>query len=313
MMNRGIKILTALIVLLILTMVWGCKTQKAQATSNEQLKFKIGESGAFTFDTGILKGEIRNEGKSNGLIPVTYIPEDRNISAGEGFYNHYRVFTKGIRYGYGARRWPSTAKLLDDGNVEVNWPVTEDRPFELVALYKWVSPNTLDVITAVNAKEHLEDFEVFLASYYEKSFIDSRVWGIDPRGGDEVGFVSADEELGTWLAFPRDDESEKIISDGRWQLGKSPLEWSMMPDYDKPIAIRRDPNSGTTVISLTKERDCFGIFTPYGTEKHYSNYLSLFGYDIDKGTSAKATSRIVVLSNPSDGKIMAIADDFFNN
>ncbi len=191
------------------------------------------------------------------------------------------------------------------------WEATSERPFELGSTYSWVTPNTIDLVTVVRAEAKLKAFEVFLASYYQPPFIDSRVWATrDPRGGDQEGFVSADEELGVWLAFPRDKQGADIIDDGRWDLAPHPLAWTMMPYYALPLAIRRDPVSGLTVIVMAQRDDCFGVFTPYGEEKHYSNYLSFFGHDIEAGESARAHSRLVVLPNPTETEIRTIADEY---
>lgn len=275
------------------------------------LQFVGGEDGSFTFNTGVLKGVLRLEGKSIGLVPVTYTADGSEIAGGEGLFNHYRVFTRGKRYGYGARCWPSTAILHKDGSVEVCWEATPERPFELRGTYSWVNPNTVDLVTVVCAEAKLEAFELFLASYYQSPFIDSQVWAThDPRVGDKEGFVSADEELGVWLAFPRDERGAAVIGDGRWGLEPHPLDWTTMPNYALPLAIRRDPGSGLTVIVMAQRDDCFGVFTPYGQEKHYSNYLSFFGHDIEAGESASARSRLVVLPNPTEAEILQVADTF---
>jgi hypothetical protein len=236
------------------------------------------------------------------------------ISTGEGLFNHYRVFTQGRRYGYGARRWPSTAELHADGSVAVLWAATPERPFELRATYRWVSPNTIDLITTVRAETNLAVFEVFLASYYSSAFIDSQVWSSrDPRGGSQAAFVSAERELGEWLAFPRDLPATEVITDGRWALEPHPLAWTLLPHYEQPLAIRRDPGSGITVIVMTRRDECFGVFTPYGEESHISNYLSLFGRDITPDESASAHSRLVVLHNPTAQEILRVADAFLEN
>ena len=65
------------------------------------LQFVQGQAGSFTFDTGVLKGVLRQEGQSIGLVPVTYTVGGTGITTGEGLLNHYRVFTRGKRYGYG--------------------------------------------------------------------------------------------------------------------------------------------------------------------------------------------------------------------
>jgi hypothetical protein len=277
----------------------------------DKLRFSQGENGSFYFNTGVVKGVLRLGGKSTGLFPVTYIPDSLAISAGEGLFNHYRVFTYGKRYGYGARRWPSTAELLSDGSVEVIWQATPDRPFELRAIYQLVTPNSIDLVTIVKSNTRLEAFEVFLASYFDTGFTDSQVYAkTDTTGVQKMGFVSADRELGDWLAFPRDAEAEKVIGDGRWELEPHPIKWTMMPDLGIPIAFRRDTHSGLTVIMMAKRGDCFGIFTPYGEEKHYSSYLSLFGYDIEEGETASTHTRMVILKNSTEEEILEIANIF---
>jgi hypothetical protein len=244
-------------------------------------------------------------------VPVIYTADGSAITTGEGLFNHYRVFTHGKRYGYGARRWPSAAELHTDGSVEVLWPAVPDRPFDLRATYSWTAPNAVDLVTVVHAETKLEAFEVFLASYFGPVFTDSRVWASrDPRGGLKAGFVSADRELGEWLAFPRDERAAEVIGDGRWALEPHPLEWTLMPNFARPLATRRDPRSGIVVIVMTQRDDCFGVFTPYGEEKHISNYMSLFGRDIEAGEIASARSRLVVLSDPTEAEILEIADAF---
>jgi hypothetical protein len=64
------------------------------------------------------------------------------------------------------------------------------------------------------------------------------------------------------------------------------------------------------VIVMAQRDDCFGVFTPYGEEKHYSNYLSFFGHDIEAGESALAHSRLVVLRDPTEAEIRTIADEY---
>ncbi len=287
------------------------KTTFQKHTVQQELRFIAGDSGAYHFDTGVLKGTLRQSGKSTGITPITY--NGNNLAMGEGLYNHYRVFTKGKRYGYGARRWPSTAKLHTNGDVEVVWAKTSERPFELRVNYHWVSSNTLDVTTTVHAHKNLKMFEVFLASYFDHTFNESQVWTSQDAAGVHIpGFFSAKRTFGEWLAFPRNEAAITIINDGRWDLEPHPLAWTIMPEYDKPIALRRDLKTGITAVLMSKPEDCFGVFTPYNEDKHFSNYFSLFGHDIASGQTANAHSRLIVLSEPTDQDILNLANAFFN-
>lgn len=302
--------------LIILFFILALQVNKEETTagtqlSNTSLEFIQKEDGSFSFDTGILRGILRKNGKSTGIVPLNYINDSTSISKGEGLFNHYRVFTKGTRYGYGARRWPSTAKLNSDGGVSVFWAQTPERPFELQGIYSIIAPNVIDLVTIVHAKQNLHDFEVFLASYFNPNFNDSKVLSYQNPGQEEEPiFISAEKELGEWLGFPRDEQALKVISDGRWTLEPHPIDWTIMQYYALPLAIRQDRTTGLTIVVITKQEDCFGIFTPYNDEKHYSQYLSLFGYDIKRGKTAQAHSRLVFLKNPTNEEILQIAKDF---
>ncbi len=303
-------------ILISILVIGSFKTNAIGQESKQSLRFKpSNDLGAFEFNTGILKGVLRQSGKSTGLVPVTLVSDSSTIAVGEGLFNHYRVFTRGKRFGYGARRWPSTANLENNGDVTVIWPVTDERPFELRGTYHWVSKNTLDLKTTIHAKETLADFEVFLAAYYDPAFIDSRIYSsIDSLGQRTKGFARANKKFGEWQAFARDSLSKNIIDDGRWNLEPHPLEWTFISYYDQPLAIRRNPQTGTAVVIMAKRKDCFGVFTPFNEEKHISNYLSLFGSTIVADSSATALTRLVVLSNsPDDAEILEIAKAFLSD
>ena len=55
---------------------------------------------------------------------------------------------------------------------------------------------------------------------------------------------------------------------------------------------------------------CFGIYTPYGEERHYSNYFSFFGQDLAAGETASARARLVVATEPGEADILAMAEAF---
>jgi hypothetical protein len=82
------------------------------ATGQEKspkLAFVANDKGEYTFDTGVLRGTLRQGGKSLGLAPVIHIPTGARLDRSMGILSFYRVFTTGKRYGAGAWDWPSTA------------------------------------------------------------------------------------------------------------------------------------------------------------------------------------------------------------
>lgn len=260
------------------------------------LRFQAGSGGEFAFDTGVLRGKLREGGKSRGLTQVVHVPSDTSMSGTYGLFSHYRVFTTNQRYGGGAWDWPSEAKVREDGAVEVHWPAAEGRPFDMWAVYRWTAPETLDLETRVKAHAGLPGFESFLASYFTAPFTSSRV-------SAKTGLLAAEQGEGVWQMFPRDEAALALIRDGRWKIPPNPVDWVLRPMLAEPLALRRDAKSGVTAVLMAPERDCFAVATPHQTEGHYSLYLSLFGRTLQAGETASARARLVVMASPGETEI----------
>jgi hypothetical protein len=260
--------------------------------------------GEFTFDTGTLQGQLRAGGKSLGLTAVTHLPSGRRLDRSNGLLSHYRVFTRGVRYGGGAWDWPSEARRRDDGTVEVRWPAANSRPFELSALYRWHRPDTVVVETRVRAREALEGFESFLASYFDPAFTNAGVLVAPEPGSDRPRWVGAKPAAGDWQMFPRDDNAVALIRDGRWKLPPNPVEWAIQPRFAFPIGLRSSPTDGLSAILLAPSQDCFALATPHETEGHYSMYLALFGRDLKPGETARARVFLVLASVRTDAVVL---------
>jgi alpha-L-fucosidase len=267
-----------------------------QADAPNSLAFRPGTNGSFTFDTGELRGVLREEGRSFGLQSVIHIPTGRRLDAGNGLFGHYRTFTTGKRYGDGAWNWPSTARLTEGGAVEVLWPVTEDRPFELRAVYRWAKPTVLDLETTVTAKQNLSKFESFLASYFDGGFSNAMAAVVGKSDQKETPqYLSAVQADALWHMFPRDDAAVSVIQDGRWQLLPHPVDWTIRPRLQRPVAIRCDKVSNLAALVMGTRDECFAVAMPHETEGHYSLYLSQFGRDLKAGETACAQARLVIL------------------
>ena len=130
------------------------------------LAFLANDRGEYTFDTGVLRGTLRQEGRPRGLSSVMHVPTGTRLDRSLGICSHYRVFTTNHRYGTAAWDWPGTSKRLADGAVQTTWPEAADRPFEMTAVYRWKDPQTLDVETTVTARKDLLKFESFLAHQF---------------------------------------------------------------------------------------------------------------------------------------------------
>jgi hypothetical protein len=293
------------VIILGITAVMQVPINTPSFAADSQLKFAGGGTNEFVFDTGVLSGKLRADGRSKGLTSVRHVPSGRTFDRGMGLFGHYRVFSANKRYGTAAWDWPSEAKLLSDGSVEVRWPSVEERPFELRAIYRWAAPNTLDVETSVHARTNLAKFESFLASYFAEGFSNSLAYVANlPDKPGSPGFLAASQSFGTWLTFPREDAVWTTVRDGRWTFPPSPVDWVKMPRLARPLGVRRDPATGLTAVLMSPPEDCFAISTPFQTEGHYSMYLSLFGRDLKEGETAFARARLVIAEDLSDAEVL---------
>jgi len=268
------------------------------------LRFHSAEGGAFHFDTGVLKGTLRAEGRSIGLLPVTHLPTGAVMARSMGLFGIYRVFSDGRRYGNGMWNVPSGATPASDGAVTVRWPPAEDRPFRMQAVYRWAGPASLDIDISVRPEQDLHGFEAFLAAYLGEQFTSSAALA---KGGR---LLAADRENGAWQMFPRGPEAVSLIRDGRWKIPPNPVDWVIRPEFEQPIAVRRDPASGLAAVIMAPAQDCFAIATPRQEDSHYSLYLSLFGRDVKKGETARARARLVVLTAPGEKDVRKLYREY---
>lgn len=288
--------------------------ERAQKTPLLPLAFRPGTNGEFHFDTGLLRGKLRTGGKSQGLSSVVHVPSGIVLDRSMGLFSHYRVFTTHQRYGHGAWDWPSTAKLRDDGAVEVQWSPGDDRPFAMSAVYRWRDAGALDLETSVTAAQTLPNFEVFLASYLNEGFTNSLVFShSDPARGGQAGFVSAVRSSGDWQMFPRNQAVVPVITDGRWSIEPNPVTWRIQPRFGEALGVRRDTRRGLTAVVMAPPADCFAVATPYETEGHYSLYLSLFGREVKAGETVRARARLVIATGLSNERITGLYETYLKN
>ncbi len=258
----------------------------------------------FTFDTGVLRGTFRGGGQSKGLIPAFDCATGAALTKSLGLFSHYRLLADQTRYGKAGWFWDSEAKLQSDGTVEVRWKPEETYPFDLMAIYRWSAPNTLDLTTRLTARKELRKMEVFLASYFD-GFPNTLVYA-----GNPPSFISATKEAGKWQMFPRDDDAVKMIQDGRWKHPPNPVEWGIRPKLALPLAIRRDEERKLAAVVMARRQDCFAVACPQDEEGHRSIYLSLFGRDLKTGESVEAKSRLIIGRGITDAQALKLYQSF---
>jgi hypothetical protein len=271
------------------------------ATLNaEDLRF-IPKDNAFSFDTGAFRGTLQTKGYPKAIQPITECSTGTQLAGKIGLLTHYRLFSENQRYLPDAYNWGCVAKALPDGSVEITWTPDEQHPFALKAVYTWAASNILDVATTVTAQCDLKKFESFLGSYFN-GFPIAYGYGTD-------GFVQITKKEGDWVCFPRDEASDKLLRDGRWEKPPHPVNFKRIAYYGEPLVMRKDPASGLTAIIMSVRNDCFATLMPYGEDGHRSLYLSLFGRDLKRGESMTAQARLVI-GRFSDPEVLTLYQDY---
>lgn len=269
------------------------------------------DGGGFEFNTGVLRGKIARGGQAVGLTEVMHVPTGARLDSSMGLLSHYRVFTRGRRYGAGAWEWPCKTRQLTDRSVEITWEPDVDRPFEMHARYDLRSPTEIDLQTTVLPFRKLEAFEVFIASYFSGAFTNSMVV---VRDGEESGGTAvlkrAVQEAGLWQMYARDKTVYAVITDGRWKLPPHPVDWMLYPVLAKPIGVRRAESLGLTIALLGTPDTCFAVAMPHETEVHYSVYLSQWGCDLEPGKPVTATTRLKLIEGDIRTGIAAAYNEF---
>jgi len=283
---------------MIAPVLWICGVASFLAATSESadrpILLKETETpGEYHLDTGELKGTLRASGLSFGFAPLHHVSTETELTSIMGLLNYYRVFTVKHRYGESMRALPSAATMESENTIRVHWPADTGRPFALTGIYHIVSVNTIDLITIVEAKDELPNFDVFIASYLSNRFPVSSVC-IRNQEQDTVSFETAEKEAGVWQAFPRDDAAIQIIRDGRWTINPSPVDWAIRPAFFVPLIYRRNPETGLTIAMMARTEDCFAVFTPERDETHYSMYFSLFGKTIQAGENVSTRIRLLI-------------------
>ena len=248
------------------------------------------------------------DGKYQGLYPLIDADTGADLTHPPGVFSLYRVLTPNRRYGKTVRDWPTQAKRLENGSVEVRWAPTEEHPVAITGIYRWTAPDTLDLEITVRPERDMPNFELFMSSYFTKGFQASVYLRSDTT--DKPHFVEL--ERGTdsargYVMFPRDEKALRMIRDGRWAIPPNPVDWDDRKWLAAPIAIRRDEELGLTVLMMCPPSDCFAISSPWNPASpsaggYRSLYLSLFGRDLHASEAARARCRLILRRNLSDNE-----------
>ena len=283
-----------------------------------KLAFKpSGEKDLFEFNTGVLRGTLKLDGRFQGIYPLVDVASGQTITRPPGIFSYYRVFTTAKRYGNAARDWPTQTKVLPNGGVEVQFTVPKEYPLAMTAVYRWVKPNTLDLETIVTPKQDLPRFEIFMSSYYTKGFRASAY--VKPKdAAGKPAFAPIDRTPGArggYVMFPRDKEGPVMINDGRWKIPPSAVDWAIGHTLAAPLMLRRDSQLGLTAVVMSAPDDCFAMSSPWNPATptgggYRSLYQSLYGEDLKAGKPARVHMRLVIDRNLTDAKAVELYNEY---
>ena len=285
------------------------------------LKFERAGDRIFAFDTGVVKGRLRANGKYQGISSFVDVETGKELTRSAGIFSYYRVLSIDRRWGHAARDWPMTGTLLPDGAIRIDWPPQEDHPLEIKAVYRWRSPVILDLLTTVRPKVTMPGFELFLSSYFGTPF-KAYVYTKPARPPEaKPEFIPVDVNplvRDSYLAFPTNRRAARMFFDDRWAPANGFVPWSVTRMLAAPIGMKRDPGSGITFLLMSRPEDCFAINMSYnmdppdGVASHSSVYMSLFGKDLKAGEPAHAHVRLVVGRNLSDERAVELYEEYIS-
>ncbi len=281
-----------------------CVRAGVPMAAGADLAFRPGVDGKFTFDTGPVRGHLTANATGQGLCSLVDAAGGRELTKGSniyGLFSFYRLLGADQRWGEYAWAFPKTAEPMADGGVRIAWPAKPEHPFDMKGTFRWVAPDTMDVLVEVTPQIAVRRFELFLGSYFADTFR-SRIY---VRGRDgRPCFQSPDINpliAGTYLSYPRDHKTAAILYDGRWLKPPHPVDWAFTGFMAAPLVLQQDRATGLTCVIMVRPQDCFVVSTPYnmeppedGVAAHHSTYLSLFGVDLQAGQTARACMRLLV-------------------
>ena len=151
--------------------------------------------------------------------------------------------------------------------------------------YTRTENDAYDIQFSFEFSDSYQQFEAFIASYF---------WG------DTIPYVAAGNRVfrpdilsGQQLFFPKDDDSCRQVSDGRWDfLRKGNLYAdtnTQNTKYDAPVTIHRDDETGWTFIQMVDPRMCSAVSV---NTFAYAQDFSLIGRDVSTGENLTVRARV---------------------
>jgi hypothetical protein len=168
---------------------------------------------------------------------------------------------------------------------------------------KITGPDTIDCTVDVASYARYPDYELMISAYFAEGLKPGAYIGPGVRGPveeiEQIRPVATPFVRDMYLAFPRDERSANIVTDGRWQRGRHLTRFAPVRYYALPLGFYAHQESGLDVLLMAESADVFAVSMAYHSDdpqddvgQHRSLYLSLFGRDLDPGQRMRARYRL---------------------
>lgn len=253
---------------------------------------------AWSFETSRMKGTITGPGKYHGVTRLLDKSTGRElVDSRYSVLNLYKLMS-----GRGVMGEPRTMeRTLRAGSnwVEISWNPTTQHAGTVTARYEVKRDDAIDLIVTVNVDAEYQDYEVFLPSYFDKSYRAHLYLKRRGKQTPDLVLPTYNDAFATTLpVFSRDSRAAQIPLDGRWD---GIIDFSPMRRYARCLAFMVGPDNKTAAVLMADPRDCFGISVRYHAEedaKRLTSYsafdLGLIGHDLKAGEIRSVRVRLAL-------------------
>jgi len=243
--------------------------------------------------TGNLRGAIRPMGELHGLI----LAGERDVPITRPFRATMNLehYCEEGRYGkFVPRLAVAQAYEVEPRDVIVHFAPHPEWAVTSTLRYTVRDDAAFDILFSFVFGRSYRRFEAFIASYF---------------AGERIPYVAAGGKCvrptikrGAQLFFPRDSDARRQVDDGRWgflKAGGTLFAEADPHDYDAPITIHRDDETGWAFVQMVDRRECAAVSA---NTFAWAQDFSLVGRDVAAGERIDVRARVVYrkLDAPED-------------
>lgn len=268
------------------------------------------DANGWHFETADLEGFLLPHGQRHGIKTLVHRPTGIDVVHPDyDVLNLFLLFSTNLCMGT-AREKDRTVEEID-GGVRVTWPPTNDHRAELIAEYRLVEPDAIDLLVTVRSHWPYPAYELFLSNYFDPAMrpyvlVQGSEYVDPPNVPQWIAPEVNDVFVGTGLVFPRDQHASQRSVDGRWNRIWALYQWNPQRYYAEPVLFQSDPERRVAAVLMSRREDCFAVISGYESpnladpfKSQNPLYLSLFGDDLVAGDERTVRARLAVV--PFDG------------